>query len=265
MLEYFYRVKRYFNFDRLEQKQLVAVSLVFGFSLAYGRLNVATGAVEALNIILSSLMIAATAVLTKETAHKLMAIKRGYTVKMSLRPILLVLVLVVSLATEGGIYILLPATALTIYHHERMRIGEFRYGHNYLDNAVIAFFGPLANVYLALFFRMFSTLANPNVVLAMEFNLMYAVVSLIPIDIILFFIKTQNALEKSDTHDHPPPVAGTYIVYSTKIFYVSCATVIGILAATIYVFGPLLSTFSALIAGLAVYLVLWYSKEFNVV
>ncbi len=265
MLEYFYRVKKYFSFDNEELKQTLAISLVFAFSIGYGRLLESQNALASLNIILSSFMIAATAVLAKETGHKLMAIKRGYTVKMKILPHMLLIVLLIAFITDGQVYVLLPVTGLMIFHHERMRIGEFRYGHNYLDNATIAFFGPLANVYLALLFRMFSTLANPNVVIAMEFNIIYAVMGLIPLDILFFFFKSQRGLEEADTHDHPAPVSGTYILYSTKIFYVSCATIIGVLGASIYVYGPLVSTISALMMGLAAYLVLWWYNDFAII
>ena len=265
MLEYFYRVKQYFEFDRDEMKQVLAISLVFSFCIGYGRLLESQSIFSSLSIFLSSFMIATTAVIAKETGHKLMAIKRGYTVKMKILPLMLLIVLFISFITDGRIYFVLPVTGLLIYHHEKMRIGEFRYGHNYLDNAVIAFFGPLANIYLALFFRIFSTLANPNVAIAMEFNIMYAVMGLIPLDIILFFLKSQKALEESDTKSHDAPVSGTYMLYSAKLFYVSCATIIGVLAATIYVSGPLVSTAVAFSSGLIVYFVLWFYHDFSAV
>ncbi|MFP4190269.1 MAG: hypothetical protein ACLFSL_04510 [Candidatus Woesearchaeota archaeon] len=265
MLEYFFRVRRHFSFDKEELRYIFAISLVFAFSIGYGRLLESQSAFSALSIILSSFMIAATAVLTKETGHKLMAIKRGYTVKMKLLPHMLLIALFLSIILEGEIYVVLPVTGLLIHHHEKMRIGEFRYGHNYLDNAVIALFGPLANIYLALLFRLFSTLANPNVVIAMEFNIMYAVMGLVPLDILLFFFRSSKALEDADTKEHPAPVSGTYLLYSTKIFYASCAAIVGVLAASIYVYGPIISTVSALIMGLAAYLVLWWYNDFSVV
>ena len=265
MLNYFYRVKQHFTFDKEEIRNLLMIILVFTIVLGYddGHPEFIMG--RWLFNLLSSFVIATTAVLTKEVAHKLMAIKRGYTVKMKLWAPILFINLFLVILLEGKVHILLPVSGLFIFHHERMRIGEFRYGHNYFDNALIAFAGPLANVYLAMFFKLFSEMPNPLVTLAIQVNLIYAAINLIPVDILLFFIQTPHMLERADVRDHPAPFTGTYILYSTRLFYVFCVTVCAVLIATISTLGILISTIAAFIIALVVFLVIWFNHNLELV
>lgn len=265
MLNYFYNVKRYFKFDKGEIRDVLFIILVFTFVLGYddGHSEFILG--RWLFNFFNSFVIATVVVLTKEVAHKLMAIKRGYTVRMKLwTPILLINFFLVFLL-DGKIHVMLPVAGLFIHHHERMRIGEFRYGHNYFDNALIAFAGPLANIYLASFFNLFSATPNPLVSLAIQTSLIYGIVNLIPIDILFFFIQSPNMLEKADSRKHPAPFAGTYMFYSTRLFYVFSVTVCAILTATIFNMGVLLSTISAFVIGFVVFFVIWWQHEFTLV
>ncbi|MFW5852514.1 MAG: hypothetical protein ACOCUR_00630 [Nanoarchaeota archaeon] len=265
MFNYFYNVKKYFSFDRQEIKSILLMIITFTFVLGFDDGYSEFILSRWLFNFLTSFVIASSAVLVKETAHKLMAIKQGYTVKMKLWwPIMLVNLFLVFLV-DGKIHIMLPMAGLFIFHHERMRIGEFRYGHNYFENALIGFAGPLANVYLAAFFKLFMGLNNPAVFLAMQVNLIYAVINLIPVDILLFFVQSPKMLEHADIRKHPAPFAGTYILYSTRIFYVFCVTVVSILSAFIFISGIIPATITALIMGIVVFFALWFMHDFNVV
>ncbi len=265
MLNYFYRVKQHFTFDKDEIKSLLMIVFVFGIVLGYDDGHPEFIMARWLFNLLSSFVIAATVVLAKEVAHKLMAIKRGYTVKMKLWTPILFINLFLVVLLDGQLHIILPVSGLFIYHNERMRIGEFRYGHNYFDNALIAFAGPLANIYLAMFFKFFSGTPNPLITLAIQINLIYALINLIPIDLILFFLQSPRMLQRADVRKHPAPFAGTYILYSTRLFFVFCITVSAVLAAAISTMGIIISTLSALVIGSAVFLVIWFQHGFELV
>ena len=265
MLNYFYRIKKYFNFDKEEIRGLFFVIFVFTLVLGYD-----DGFPEFImsrwifNLI-NCFAISSLVVLAKEVGHKLMAIKRGYTVKMKIwYPILLINLFLVFLL-DGKIHIMLPVSGLFIFHHERMRIGEFRYGHNYFDNALIAFAGPLTNIYLAAFLNVFSQSLNPIVILAIQVNIIYAVINLIPVDILLFFIQTPRMLERADSRNHPAPFAGTYLFYSTRLFFVFAITCCAILSASIIVSGIFISTLVSIVIGIIVLFVVWWYYDFGVV
>ena len=265
MFNYFYNVRKYFKFDEDEIKSIFLLIFLFGFVLGYndGHPEFILG--RWLFNLLNSFIIGAIVVLTKEVGHKLMAIKKGYTVKMKLWSPLLIFNFLIVFLLDGNIHIILPISGLFIYHHDKMRIGHLRYGQNYFDNAVIALAGPLANIYMAAFFNFFVTPANPVVALAIQINLIYAIVNLIPIDVLLFFMRKPRQLEKADTKKHPAPFAGTYIFFSTRLFYVFSVTVSIVLAATTYTSGILASTFTAFIVGFLVFFVNWWQHDFDIV
>ncbi len=269
MLNFFHNVNKYLEFDKNERKQLLAVCIVFAFSIGYDKVLSAETPILAITSMLTSLVISSSAVMAKELGHKLMAIKKGYTVKTRVWPAMLMINLILIMLFRGEVFIVLPVTGLLIYHHERMRIGKFFYGHNYVDNASIAFAGPLSNVYLAVFFNAFLGFNNPNVLLAMQFNLLYALISMVPADIILFFLKTNNMFEDSENKEkkddnHDAPTSGTYMFYSTQVFYVFCVTFIAVLSAATFAFNPFAATLVAfLMAGIA-FLAFWFMKGFDV-
>jgi hypothetical protein len=265
MISYFYNVKKYLSFDKQEIKHLLAIILVFTLVLGYNDGYESFEFGRWIFNLLSSLMIATSVVVAKELGHKLVAIKFGYTVRLKVWWPILLLNGAFIFVTNGAWHILLPVSGLFILHHEKLRIGHFRYGHNYVDNAIIGFAGPLFNVYLAIFFKMFSSLANPNIAIAVQANLLYAVVNMIPLDIIFFFVQRRRDLEHADIRKHPAPFAGTYMFYSTRIFYIFGVSAIAILAALSFVSGVLASTITAFVIAAIIFLVIWWQHEFTLV
>lgn len=265
MIDYFYNVKKYLNFDKDERRYLFAIIIVFTLVLGYNDGFDTFELGRWLFNLISSFVIATSIVLAKEVGHKLVAIKFGYTVKMKVWWPLLLLNAAFIFVTNGVWHIFLPVAGLFIFHHEKMRIGQFRYGQNYVDNAIIGFAGPLFNVYFALFLKVFSSLANPNIAVAMQANLMYALVNMIPLDILLFFVHRKRDLERADVKKQPAPMAGTYMFYSTRIFYVFGVSAISILAALGLISGIIPATITAVVVAGLIYLVLWWQHSFNVV
>lgn len=259
MLNYFYNIKKYFTFSKKEIRDILLVILLFTFVLAYDDGTEVFVMKQWLFSLLNSFAIISSAVLAKELGHKFAAIKRGYTSEFKIWWPLFGIVAVVSLFSKGQVELFLPVTGLFIFHHERMRIGEFRYGHNYMDNAIIAFSGPLFNIYLALLFKAFSFTMNPLVVTAMRINLIFALVNLLPLDILFVLIR----LEYADLRKHRAPLPGTYIAYGSKMFFVFTVAMVAIMSISMFYFDILSALILSALFGAVAYFTIGFMTDFT--
>ncbi len=259
MLNYFYNLKKYLTFSKQEMRDIFLVILLFTFVLAYDDGTDVFIMKRWLFSLLNSFAIISSAVLVKELGHKFAAIKRGYTSEFRIWWPLFIIVLSVSIFSRGRVELFLPVTGLFIFHHERMRIGEFRYGHNYMDNAIIAFSGPLFNVYLALLFKAFAFTMNPLVVTAMRVNLIFALVNLLPLDILFVLIR----LGYADLKKHRAPLPGTYIAYGSKMFFVFVVGMIAILSVSMFYFDVLSAFILSVLFGVVAYFTIGFVTDFT--
>lgn len=266
MFNYLYNVKKHFVFDKDEMRDMLLIILVFTVVLGYNDGHETFVMGRWLLNLLTSFVIASSMVIAKEAGHKLVAIKVGYTTKMKVWWPILFVNLFIAVLTDGMFHIVLPVAGLLVIHHEKLRIGKFRYGQNYVDNAMIGFAGPLFNIAVAMLFKVFSFFPdNPTIILAMQMNLIYAMVNLIPIDILFYLVMPKKRLEHADITKHPAPLAGTYMFYSTRLFYTFCTTIAFVLSGVIFVSGIITSVITALVVAGALFVVLWYERDFAIV
>lgn len=220
------KTKRYYRFDLDELKTLIIVSIVFAFILSFKdwgveKFDLAYG----LRNLFFSAVIAFVAVFVNASAHKIAALYLGFRAEIKLWWYGLLIGLALIFVTRGNIFFL--AGIGVMYHHLAVhRLGFFRYGLNYWDQAKCAFAGPLANILLAAIIKIIATgsvaipiglVSSDLAEKAIKFNLWYAIFNMLPI----------------------PPLSGTVAFYASRTWYV-------------FIFGCILG-YSLLVLGAGVY------------
>jgi Zn-dependent protease len=198
LYNYFDRVRKHFAFSAEEVKSLGLAILVLSFVVGFddGRQKFELG-LWLLNFI-NCILVITLSVLVREAAHRLAAINSGHVVEMKLWGVGLGIALVVGLFSLGKINLLIYG-GIVLSFIPRQRLGYFRYGLSYNDMAVVAFWGNISSLLLALFFKIFSFLPNPLIHKAMMINILFACVNMLPI----------------------PPLTGSVILFSHhRSFYV---------------------------------------------
>ncbi len=237
------RIKRYVRFSKDEIKALLIASIAFGFMLSFKgwgieQFDIAAGIT---NWLLAT-VIALGGVFTGMLAHKIGAAYLGFRAECKLWSYGIIIGLVLVFVTRGNFWFL--AAIGTVYHHLAVhRLGFFRYGLNYWDQAKAAFVGPLANILLAALIKIIATgsivipiglAGSPLVEKAILFNLWYAIFNMLPI----------------------PPLDGTVAFYASRTWYVfifGC-----ILGYSLLVIGAGVYSMFATLAGGIVLVVLYY-------
>jgi hypothetical protein len=258
MGDYFLNLKKHFKFSTDEISSLIIVILLFGFALGYddGYSNFELTR-WFLNLI-SSIVMVGIVIITHEVARKMAAIKKGYIVDFKPQWILILPVVIISFITRGKLAFILPATGMFVTMHDRMRLGRFRPGHNYYDNAFIAFMGCYANIIMALFLKSLSFLPNQAMIVqAIQLNVIYAILNLIPFDFAFVLFR----LEKADIRKHPAPMDGTYLIYASRIFYAFVLGVIIVTSLVLMYFEIIPSLIIGLIMGGIISLIYGILKE----
>lgn len=255
---YLYNLKKYFTFSNSEIWNLILIIFIYGSILGYNDgYEKFYWARWSFNYFTSLLMVAIV-LLTHEVGRKAMAIKKGYTVEFQPWWRMVVVSSVLAFFSNGIIEVLLPATGMFITHHKKLRIGKFRFGQNYYDNAFIAFFGCYANILMAIFLKAFSFLPNQELILTlMQLNIWYAIINLLPLDIVFVLWR----LEKADIRKHPAPFDGTYMFYASRIFYAFCIGTIILTSFILSFFNILASVIIGVFLGILVSIVYGAIKE----
>lgn len=220
------KVKRYYKFSTEEIKTILIVTIVLAFIFSFkewgvDEFNFAYGLVNLLKTALVVLL----SVLVSVSAHKIAALYLGFRAEIKMWWYGLLIGLVLVFVTRGSLFFL--AGIGVMYHHLAIhRVGFFRYGLNYWDQAKCAFAGPLANILLAAIIKIIATgsivipigiAGSPLVEKAIDFNLWYAIFNMLPI----------------------PPLAGTVAFYASRSWYV-------------FIFGCILG-YSLLVLGAGIY------------
>lgn len=263
MLNFFYNVKRHFKFSREEIRNIVYLILLFTFVLGYNDGYDEFILSRWIFNLFNSFVIATSAVLAKECGQKLMAIHQGYTCKTSIRWYMFAIIAGLTFLTRGFFPWLLPVTGLMVTHNARMKHGSFRYGHNYFDNTLIAFGGIMFNIYLAFFFKIFSFIPNALILDAMQVNILYGLLSFIPIDMLLVFFYSNRYLEKIDLRKRLDPFPGTYIFFGSRYFFIFSLSFMLLLSVLMFVSGIIVTTIFAFLCGIAISLAKSFRTEFT--
>jgi Zn-dependent protease len=130
-----------------------------------------------------------------------------------LRPWKLGILITLFLAFLSNGYLpFLAYSGVYIYHLKLERLGRFRYYTNLSEHATISMMGPMANLLLAIVFKMLIPLNPFWMYKAMVINLLLALMNMIPI----------------------PPFDGADIFYWSTLRYAFCVVFFGTLAFLLY-------------------------------
>jgi hypothetical protein len=223
------RIKEYFKFEKREVTGIVISVLIIAFILSFKdwgteKFDVVSG----VNNLAATILIVSLAYIVHVSVQKIYALKMGYLAEFQYSLYGLIIGLVLCFASNGFLFFL-GSGEVQLRHVPRWRVGKFRYGLNYWDYAKISFAGPMANVFLAIFFKMLSWTGSPLIEKAILANILIAIFSLVPV----------------------PGNDGLNLFFGSKPFYAfSVGTIVGISMLLLYVKIIWLSILMGFIMGL---------------
>lgn len=234
------KVKKYFRFNTDEIKSMIIAILIIGFIISFKEWGYETfNWTIGLRNLLSSILIVASCIIVCQTAHKIAALKAGFTAEFKMWLYGLVIGIVLILVTRGNLWFITPG-GIVIYHMASHRLGYFRYGVNMWALGMISLAGPLAVIVFGGFFKTLTlyTALPLNVFLVdklFEFSLIYAFFNLLPI----------------------PPLVGANLFFASRNWY---AFIMGCVIAYVVmvVFFNFYSYIWAIIIGFIIWL-LYYA------
>jgi len=151
------RVKDYFSFEKQELAFLIPAIFITAFMFSFcnwGQGSCGEGDFQFWtgfwNLIVVSIIVAIS-FFARFSWQKIYALKEGYLAQFKGWWSGILVALVLTLITNGRVPLVLIGGVVSSFM-VRQRLGEFRYGHSYLDNAKISFHGIVANIHLAVLF-----------------------------------------------------------------------------------------------------------------
>ncbi len=181
-MTYFFKLKKSFEFQTSELKQIFVSSILFGFILSFRKWGVESfeAATGINNWIFASASVFIV-MFTHISIQKLYAAKEGYVIHYSWWFQGILIGLFISFLSFGFIPFLYPGT-LRFGHIKTLRLGKFRHGTNIKDLAFSSLAGVLANIFLALIFGViYLRSGNLWILYFIKINFIYAFFSLLPL------------------------------------------------------------------------------------
>ncbi|MBT3836678.1 hypothetical protein HOD05_00045 [Candidatus Woesearchaeota archaeon] len=174
------RVAEYLRFNKQEVSSLIiailATTLIFAFD--DGRTTFSWG--PWIGNFIAVLIIVTFTIFVKYIIQKISALREGYTAEFKLWWVGIGIALIVGLITSGKVALVLIGGVATTFI-SRHRLGEFRYGFSYEDNASVSIMGVVANIHLAILFAVLLYFTHYRIfALALNFNIIMGVLSLLP-------------------------------------------------------------------------------------
>lgn len=228
---WFDRVRKEFSFSPEEVKGLLLAIVVLSFAVGFNDGSATFNLSYWLFNFINCILIITLSVLTRETAHRLSAIKTGHKVEFKVWPVGLGISLAAAVLSFGKIPLLVYGGFLMSFV-PRQRLGYFRYGLSFWNMATVALWGNLASLFLAVFFRIaYIFIPTPLIKSAILINLMFACLNMLPL----------------------PPLAGSMIFFASRTYYIFSLVLIISASIMLYLMSSVLLAIvgSLVIAGLA--------------
>ena len=226
------KTKRHYKFTPSESRNVIVTIVVLSFIFSFRQFNL-------INII-NSFIIVTLSVLVHLYAQRITGLSIGYLSEYKLWTFGLLFAVVIAFVTNGAVWLLIPG-GIIIHHLAGQRIGFVRYGTNILGIGMIALWGSVASMFLAIFFKILYA-AIPLALLnkAMMFNIGYAVYTILPI----------------------PPLNGSRLFFGSRMIYIfSLASIVGGAALLITKIPVIISVIGALLIGLICWLLYYIFFE----
>jgi len=193
------KIKRYYRFTPTELKGLLVTIVVLGFIVSFkdwgkgSEINLALGSINfaiGIGIVAGSLLV-------HISIQRIWALITGYRLEWRMWTFGLLLGLIFVFLTNGNFWLILPG-GFIVHHMAGHRLGWFRYEINWWAVAMIALWGPVISIVLAVIFKAIGGIAV-GVILQkiIVFNIAYALYSMVPI----------------------PPLDGSRIFYGSRLLY----------------------------------------------
>ena len=146
------RIKDYFSFEKQELSILIPAIFLTAFMFSFRDWGEESFQFwQGLGNLIVVSIIVAISFFVRFSWQKIYALKEGYLAQFKGWWTGILIALVLTLITNGLVPLILIGGVVSSFM-VRQRLGEFRYGHSYLDNAKISFHGIVANLHLALLF-----------------------------------------------------------------------------------------------------------------
>ncbi len=235
------KIKRYYKFTSYELRGLIISILVIAFIISFKEWGITTFDYKAgLYNFFNAVLIVALSILVHDTGQRLWSLAIGYRLEFKMWTFGLIIALIIAFLSNGNLWLIVPA-GFMLHHLAGPRLGWFRYGINYLGQAMVALAGPLSTLMLIILLKVlgaFST--NPLIQKAIIFNVVYAITSLLPI----------------------PPLDGSKIYFGSRMLYAFVLPAIAIATILMIVKIPIIFALSiSLSVGIILWIVYYVSFE----
>ena len=222
------KTKRYSKFTPSELRNVLVTIIILSFIIAFRQFNL-------INII-NSLIIVTISILVHLMAQRISGLSVGYRSEYKLWSFGLLFAVIIAFISNGAVWLLIPG-GIIVHHMAGHRIGFHRYGIDIFGVGMIALWGSVASMFLAIFFKiLFAAFPIALLQKAMMFNIGFAIYTMLPI----------------------PPLNGSRLFFGTRMVYVfSLASIVGAGILLITKIPVILSIIGALLIGLVCY-ILYY-------
>ncbi|MBI2125052.1 hypothetical protein HYU08_00695 [Candidatus Woesearchaeota archaeon] len=176
-------IRDYFRFEKQEISFLIPALLLTAFMFSFNdwgdtEFDIALG----IKNFLIALIIVAFSVLARLSWQKIDALKKGYKAEFKGWWTGIIIALIITLISKGKVTPVLMGSVVASFM-VRHRLGSFRYGFSYFENALISFWGIIANLILSLIFAVALYFFPENTFFqqALRFNWIMALCSILPL------------------------------------------------------------------------------------
>lgn len=177
------RVKESFGFNRAELLGLIVAIIATAFIFSFRDWGEETfDIIVGLKNFFMVLIIAGLSFFFRISCQKVYALSQGYKAEFKVWWAGIIIALIIALVSAGRIPVVLIGGIVTILF-VRQKLGEFRYGFSYYDNAVISLWGILGSMIMAIFFAIGLYFAPQNYFFykGLILNLIAAFCTLLPL------------------------------------------------------------------------------------
>jgi hypothetical protein len=248
-------IKKYYAFDSEEQSNLFLTVLAITASLFIHEWRTADLDVRAgISLFLFIFVVILVSLFIHVTFQKLISIKMGYLATYVTWMPGLALGVLISFMSQGLLPLFVTGTIILI-HHERLRLGKFRYGMNLKNIGMTALAGPLANIIIVLitkpFLFAYGGLVFDRIIV---YNLLIAFFSLLPIPFVMRGVLPLGKQELTIKTGSP----GLHVFFWSRgvyLFFLIFVMVYSLLIIFLGVFSYILALFIA-----AITTAIWYAQ-----
>ncbi len=219
------RITEYFEFSKKELKNLIICSLIFGFIFAFRSWDSLIKGFS--SVILLSIFVLLS-MLLHLSAQKIHSLKYGHIAEFEIWWIGIAISLLLVFFTNGWVRVILPGGIFMIFV-SRLRIGEFRYGTDFLEKAFVSLTGPLTSLFFAIILKTINSFLNSTILNEIILiNITLAIATMLPL----------------------PKLNGLNIYFANRTFYIFSFMFITSIIAFMYLINIWITLLFAIIVAI---------------